>query len=247
MTLKLTPDIIATGCGCSSLTAATWIQAIQEAIDQFGISNTAPGTAAFLANVGVESAGLSVLSENLHYSAQGLARTWPQRYAVSPLPDNKIPNDTAVRLAALGPQAIANNVYANRLGNGSEQSGDGWNFRGQGLIQITGRDMYMKFFAAFDLPLDTDPSEVGSTTLGAASAAWFFASQGPLDFAVQGNFDCSVKEVNGQMPCAANQGDLRQSRYAAVLPLCTAAMEPAPTQPSKKGQQKAQTTPPAPQ
>jgi putative chitinase len=178
MTVKLTTDILIAGCGASSTLAGQWLDAIQAAIDEQGISNSPSNTAAFLANVGVESQGLSTLVENLNYSAQRLAQVWPQRYAVNAFVDNKIPNDTAVRIAATGPQAIANNVYANRMGNGDENSGDGWRFRGQGLIQLTGRTNILAFFARADLPLNTDPSELQTTQLGAASAADFFVNSG---------------------------------------------------------------------
>jgi putative chitinase len=242
MTVKLTTDILIAGCGASSTLAGQWLDAIQAAIDEQGISNSPSNTAAFLANVGVESQGLSTLVENLNYSAQRLAQVWPQRYAVNAFVDNKIPNDTAVRIAATGPQAIANNVYANRMGNGDENSGDGWRFRGQGLIQLTGRTNILAFFARADLPLNTDPSELQTTQLGAASAADFFVNSGAGDFGAQGNFDATVKAVNGALPCPANQGSVRQARYAAVLPLCSAANTPAKTPKAKT-----QTTPPAPQ
>jgi putative chitinase len=222
MTVKLTTDILIAGCGASSTLAGQWLDAIQAAIDEQGISNSPSNTAAFLANVGVESQGLSTLVENLNYSAQRLAQVWPQRYAVNAFVDNKIPNDTAVRIAATGPQAIANNVYANRMGNGDENSGDGWRFRGQGLIQLTGRTNILAFFARAAVDEEI--------------------SSGASDFGAQGNFDATVKAVNGALPCPANQGSVRQARYAAVLPLCSAANTPAKTPKAKT-----QTTPPAPQ
>lgn len=223
--MKLTTAILMAGTGCTSSVAATWLAPMQAACDKFGVSDTPARLASFLANVGVESNGLTVFVENLNYSAQGLANTWPFRYAVDSHVLHKIPNAVAYQIAR-DPKAIANNVYANRLGNGNEGSGDGWNHRGQGPIQLTGRDNFMKFFAAAGLPLNTDPAELQQPTLGALSAAWFYSISGALEAADKDDFACTVKNVNGQPPCSANQGDRRSKLYLAALPLAQAAAKP---------------------
>ena len=82
----------------------------------------------FLAQVFCESAELKFVEENLNYSADGLLKTFPKYF-----------NTQTANAYARNPQKIANRVYANRMGNGNEQSGDGWKYRGRGLIQITGR------------------------------------------------------------------------------------------------------------
>lgn len=234
MGIKLTSAILMAGTGCSSAVAGAWLAPMQAACDEFGVSNTPERVAAFLANVGVESNGLTVFVENLNYSAQGLANTWPARYAVGAQVTVKVPNQTAYQLAG-NPVAIANNVYANRLGNGPESSGDGWKYRGQGPIQLTGRDNILKFFAAAGLALNTDPAELQQPALGSKSAAWFFANSGAFVFADEGNFACTVKSVNGQLPCPANQGDRRNTLYQAALPLAQAAAKPsAPVAAPKK-------------
>ncbi len=84
------------------------------------------------------------VEENLNYSAQGLANTFPRRCAVFPRDERKLPNSRA-REIARRPIAIANYVYANKNGNGNEESGDGWKYRGMGLAQTTGRANYKKF------------------------------------------------------------------------------------------------------
>ena len=91
--------------------------------------------------------------ESFAYSAQRMAEVWPARYAVDPKATVKRPNALAVKLAAAGPQAIANNVYANRMGNGDEASGDGWANRGAGPGQLTGGDNWKAFAAAMNMPL----------------------------------------------------------------------------------------------
>lgn len=109
----LNASIVAASCGASVLRAAQWVQPLQATCDRYFI-NTPLRIAAFLATVGVESARLTALSENLNYSAEGLLSTFPKYF-------------NAVEAAHYEhqPQRIANRVYANRYGNGNEASGAG--------------------------------------------------------------------------------------------------------------------------
>ena len=91
-----------------------------------------------------ESLNFTKEVENLNYSAQGLANTWPYRYAVDPKAKVKYPNALAFQLQR-NPMAIANNCYANRMGNGSESSGDGWLYRGRTATMRTGKNNYIIF------------------------------------------------------------------------------------------------------
>lgn len=226
--MKLTALMLTTGTGCTDANAALWLGPLQAACDKYGVSANAQRLASFLANVGVESNGFTALVENLNYSAQGLANTWPFRYAVDSHVIKKIPNALAYQLNR-DPVAIANNVYANRMGNGNEHSGDGWKFRGQGPIQLTGHDNITAYFKAAGLPLDSDPALLQKPEDGAGSCAFFYSSLCKAFAAADANdFDGTVAAVNGQKPCQANQGDLRRTRYAAVLPIVEAAMKPAP-------------------
>jgi putative chitinase len=249
--VQLTTDILMKGTGCTSAVAGVWLEALQKACDKHVISLNAKRVAAFLANVGVESNGLTALVENTNYSAARLAVVWPGRYSVNPFAVLKVPNDTAVRIGG-NPVLVASNVYANRLGNGSEESRDGWNYRGQGLIQLTGKANIQAFFVAAGLPLTTDPAELQKPELASDSAAWFFANKGCFDFADQGNFDMTVCRINGQMPCPANQGNLRRDRYQDVLPLLIAAFAPSapakssPTKAAKLAEQSTPATPSTP-
>jgi putative chitinase len=209
------------GTGCSDESAIAWAQCLQVACDQFGI-NSPKAQAAFLANVGVESAELTTLVENLNYSAQGLARTWPARFAVDPDATAKVPNAKAVALAR-NPVAIANNVYANRLGNGLEASGDGWLFRGRGPIQITGRSNYLQCASAIGIAVVINPDALLLPEAGALSAAWFYASRGCIALAEVGDIAGVVRAINGADPCPANQGQLRISRYGDALAVLNAS------------------------
>jgi putative chitinase len=154
---------------------------------------------AFLAQVAHESAEFMRLVENLNYSAQGLANTWPRRYAVDPHARMREPNELARRLDR-NPEAIANNVYASRLGNGDEHSGDGWRFRGRGLIQITGRANYLRYACtAFPRPeqLLDHPELLEQPLHAAQSAAWFWRAHGCNALADDGDFEGITRVING--------------------------------------------------
>lgn len=209
--MKLTTSIIIAATGATSSIAGEWLVPLQTACDKFNI-RTGSAVAALLANVGVESTGLTEFEENLSYSAQGLANTWPSRYALS----DKTPNDLAKRLAR-NPQAIANNVYASRLGNGSEESGDGWKFRGRGPIQITGKANYIACGSSIGVDLLSRPDQLTVIDAGALSAAWFFANKGCVSFADLGDIAEVIRRINGALPNTANQGALRLNRYRAAM------------------------------
>jgi putative chitinase len=221
MPVKLTVEIVKAGTGCADAVATQWLAPLQKACDKFQI-NTAQRVAAFLANVGVESRGLSALVESLNYTAPRLAVVWPSRYAENPHADTKVPNSLAYELAG-HPVQLANNVYGGRMGNGPESSGDGWRFRGQGPIQMTGRANITACGLAISVDLATDPSPLQQPDVGALSAAWFFSKIGCNELADSGDFAATVKRVNGAPPSAANQGPLRQSRNNAVLALLAPA------------------------
>lgn len=151
--------------------------------------------AMFIANVAHESGQLRTLEENLNYSAQGLANTWPARFAVDPRATNKVPNHFAVAMAR-DQERIANKVYALRDGNGDEASGDGWRNRGAGLIQLSHFNNHAACGKQFNIP----PKAVGiwlRTPEGAArSAAWYWQSRGLNALADAGNFDAVCDLIN---------------------------------------------------
>ena len=104
----------------------------------------------FWAQIIHESAVLTRLSENLYYSTDGLLKTFPKYFK----------NASASRLYAGNPEKIANRVYANRLGNGDEASGDGYLYRGGGLIQVTGKDNYKPLATYFSTLLYSNSAAV---------------------------------------------------------------------------------------
>jgi len=100
--------------------------------------------AMFFGQTGVETGGYRVFREGMNYSAQGLADTWPERYAVVPSADQKTPTEFAKSIQRR-PEKIGNVTYANRNGNRDEASGDGYRFRGGGTIQLTGAENWVQF------------------------------------------------------------------------------------------------------
>jgi putative chitinase len=147
--------------------ASTWSAILSGATARFEI-NTRDRAAAFLAQIAHESGGFRRLVEDLNYSAKGLMRTWPTRFP------------TAAIAGAYAGQSerIANKVYANRLGNGDEASGDGWRYRGRGLIQLTGRTNYRDTGSALGERLEAHPDMVAQPAFAALTAAQFWASRG---------------------------------------------------------------------
>lgn len=213
--MKLTVEIIMAGTGATAIVAAKWKDALQTACDRYEIDNRRR-VAMFLANVGVECSSLTKLEESLNYSAQRMAEVWPSRYAVNPKTSPKQPNALALSLAGK-PEKLANNVYASRLGNGPESSGDGWKYRGQGPIMVTGKSNFKDVGYVIGIDLVANPAVIQQPMAGAMSAAYFWKSRGCNTLADGDQFSNSVLKVNGAAPCDANHGPLRKSRYIACL------------------------------
>lgn len=153
----------------------------------------------FLSQCAIESNQFKVVEENLNYSAQGLANTWPKRYSVNPAATTKTPNELAKRLGR-NPQAIANNVYANRMGNGDEASGDGWKHRGLGLKQVTGKDNQRNYsyWRYKDDRVIKDPILYLTKPLDAVvSACWFWDANSCSDFAMRNDIVGLTRVING--------------------------------------------------
>lgn len=155
-------------------------------MDLFEITTT-NRIAGFLSQVGVESGVFQFVEEDLYYSAIGLLRTFPSHFA----------NEQIAEQYAMQPEKIANRVYANRYGNGPESSGDGWLYRGRGLIQITFKDNYQSFANFISKPL-ADVVTFSQTTDGAVqSAAWYWAQNNLNSLADRGDIDSICYRVAG--------------------------------------------------
>jgi putative chitinase len=152
--------------------------------------NTPLRLAHFLAQCGHESGGFKFLRENLNYSAKGLMGIFKKYF----------PTEAVANQYQRQPDKIANKVYASRMGNGPEATGDGSKFKGRGFIQLTGKDNYTSFSKSIGEDCVANPDLV-ATKYPLASAAWFFHKNGLHKMADEGASDLVVtkvtKRVNG--------------------------------------------------
>lgn len=170
-----------------------WYPPLVDAMLRYGITSDRR-IAFFLANVAEETGQLQARTENLNYSGDRLIQVFPSLFAANP--------DKAYELAAGGPQAVANYIYADaarppgyRMGN--TEPGDGWKYRGRGPMQITGKSNYRRFFSAVGMPADSDPDLLARPELGALSAAEYFRRAGCNGLADAGDFVSAVIKING--------------------------------------------------
>lgn len=174
----------------AKLRAAMFVQPLNAAMDKYGI-DTPQRQASFMAQIMHESGNLASTEENLNYGAAGLMATWPTRFTPA-----------QAKAYERNPEKIANKVYANRMGNRDEASGDGWKHRGGGLIQLTGKDNQY----AYALKADKDVLTVSGyirTTEGACDVSgWYWATNSLNKLADAGDFDgvCDVINIGRKTP-----------------------------------------------
>lgn len=141
--------------------------------------------AAFIGQCAVESANFTRLQENLNYSAQRLTQVWPSRF----------PSIEAATPYANNPEKLANFVYAGRMGN--LQDGDGWQFHGRGLIQLTGRENYENCGNGIGVDLINDPDLLLTPQYAALSAGWFWGKRGLNALADTQEYGTMTRRING--------------------------------------------------
>ena len=162
-----------------------WFNELNELLPVFEI-NTAQRVAAFIAQTAHESGGYRALSENLNYSGDALCRVWPKHF-----------NEENKEQYHRNPEAIANRAYRNRMGNGDEESGEGWAYRGRGLIQLTGKDNYSRFAAYAEMAVEQAPEYIETPRGAVHSACWFWYSNDLNTYADAGDFVGMTKRING--------------------------------------------------
>lgn len=152
-------------------------------IEKFNI-NTPLRLAHFLSQCAHESGNFKFKTENLNYSKSGLMKVFKKYFS----------NEDLAKQYERKPIAIANRVYANRMGNGDEKSGDGSMFKGRGYIQLTGKDNYTAFDKVVDDDILANPDLV-ATKYPLLSAAWFWNSRKLNELADKGNTDANVTNI----------------------------------------------------
>lgn len=144
--------------------------------------------AAFIAQAMLESARFTRMEENLFYTTPArIAAVWPSRFK----------NPTDATPYARDPKKLANKVYAERNGNGDEDSGDGWRYRGRGIFQLTGRSNYAKASNGLGRNYLAAPETVALPTDACLTAAWYWRSNGCNEAVDAGNFDATTRKING--------------------------------------------------
>ena len=171
-----------------------WHNALHQLLPDYDI-NTAHRIAAFVAQCSHESGGFTTLKENLNYKPQSLRRLFPKYFT-----DDAIANQYCARPDKQA--AIGSRIYANRMGNSDESSGDGYRYCGRGLIQLTGRSNYQSFADSIEVdgrPLKLDEVAAYLETFeGAAqSACWFWETNKLNQWADAGDILTLTKRING--------------------------------------------------
>ncbi len=165
------------------------IAAIAAALDQ-GLQQAAIVTplrlAHFTAQAAHESGGFAAMVENLNYSAKGLRATWPSRFTAA-----------TAQAYARKPEKIANKVYADRLGNGDEVSGDGWRYRGRGIFQVTGRANYRVYGQVIGLDIEANPELAAGPVAAARLALAYWTTRSLNSLADRDALRDITRRING--------------------------------------------------
>ena len=163
-----------------------WVHALNEILPDYEIS-TPQRVAAFIAQCAHESGGFKFLTENLNYRAVTLRKVFPKYF----------PSDELAQAYEKQPAKIANRIYGGRMGNGPEETGDGFRYCGRGLIQLTGKANYQNFADSIETPVE-EVSEYLQTFEGAVqSACWFWESNNLNALADAGDIKMMTKKING--------------------------------------------------
>ena len=149
--------------------------------------NTPQRMAAFIAQCSHESGGFTAIRENLNYKAETLRRIFPKYF----------PDDAIAKAYAGKQELIANKVYANRMGNGDMESGDGYRYCGRGLIQLTGKSNYQAFADSLEMNVEDVPEYLGTFEGAAQSACWFWETNNLNQWADKGDIVTLTKRING--------------------------------------------------
>lgn len=180
-----------------------WLDGLNKCFDKYSI-NTPERQSCFLAQVMHESGGFKFLVENLNYSAKALMATWGSRF-----PDL----DTAEKYEH-NPEKIANKVYSGRMGNIEE--GDGWKYRGRGLIQLTGRENYANFGSNVGVDVLSNPDLLATPEYATLSAGWYWNKRNLNDLADKMDVEGITKKINGGVNGLADR-KARTEKVLAIL------------------------------
>jgi putative chitinase len=183
----ITIDLLKKICPKTKVTVLEkFVAPLNEVSEHYEI-NTPQRMAAFLAQLAHESGGFNAIKENLNYSAKGLMTTFKKYF----------PNEALAKEYERQPVKIANKVYANRMGNGNEASGDGSKFCGRGLIQLTGKHNYTRLSADLEMSIDECIKYLETPEGAVASAGWFWDQNNLNPICDRGDIKLLTRRING--------------------------------------------------
>lgn len=164
-----------------------FVEPLHEVAEYYNMYDNPARLAGFLAQVAHESGGFNAVKENLNYSAKGLMTIFKKYF----------PTEELAKQYEKQPAKIANRVYGNRMGNGPEESGDGFKFCGRGLIQLTGKQNYTKFAADLGISVDETVAYLETPNGAVSSAGWFWDNNNLNQYCDKGDFVTLTKRING--------------------------------------------------
>ena len=164
-----------------------YVQPLHDGAEYYDMYDNPARCAGFLAQIAHESGGFNFVKENLNYSAKGLMGTFKKYF----------PTEDLAKQYERKPEKIANRVYANRMANGDEASGDGYRFCGRGLIQLTGRANYTKFAEDLGIYIEETIAYLDTPAVAVSSAGWFCDNHNLNDYCDKGDFVGLTKRING--------------------------------------------------
>lgn len=200
--MLVSKDLLIESQTCTPEMAEKWADALDKTCEKYEI-NTPERIAGFLSQVGHESGGFKYVAENLNYSATALMSVFGKYF----------PTLELAKAYERQPEKIANRVYANRMGNGSEGTGDGWFRRGRGLIQLTGADNQIAFGMACNIDTVNHPELLETPDVAAESAGWFWSVNRLNPLADAKDVVGMTRRING----GTNGLDDRQMRYSRLI------------------------------
>lgn len=199
--------------GVSERDAEQYIDELEDVLPRYGIAESRTRLAHFFAQILHESGFMKFDTENLNYSSVALRRVFGKYFPTQDLADTY----------ARQPERIANRVYANRMGNGAESSGDGWKYRGRGLIQLTGKSNYKAFSEWLDEARVMDEPDLVSSDYAVHSAVFYWDRNNLNSVADRDDVVVLTKRVNGGLNGLAHRRELLNKANGLLAMLDVAA------------------------
>ena len=179
-----------------------WLGPLEETFAKYDIS-TSQRQSSFIGQCAHESGNFRILEENLNYSAARLMAVWPSRF----------PSLDVAEQYANNPEKLANKIYSGRMGNGNEESGEGYAYRGRGLIQMTGKEAYANCGSGLGMDFLSNPDLLSTPEYACLSAGWFWGKRGLNVLADSKDYETMTKRINGGL----NGLDDRKAKIVKAL------------------------------